>query len=1248
MGAERPEDDPSEGASELELTLGANAKYRLEGRLGAGGMGIVYRALDVERGVRVALKTLHTTNAQTLYRFKQEFRSLAEIVHPRLVRLYELVADGERWYFSMELIEDGVSLLDWVRREALPTRGALEQAETMDSRPPPARESAPTRVDSERRVAQRASMPEPEYAPASSAPPSWDKVRAAFAQLAEGVHVLHLAGKLHRDLKPENVFVRGASGDVLLLDFGLVAALEGTAARSSLPGLDLQHDLEEESGQHDSGAYHATQAGLIAGTFAYMAPEQALAQPLTAAADWYAVGVILYEVLTGVLPYQGSGAQILTRKQSSDAIPPHVRVPSIPEDLSVLAMDLLHREPSERPSGAEVVARLGGVLAEVPANDVARHVFTGRERQLATLQQAFTDSERALATVHVHGRSGAGKSVLLARFLDELSGRADTLVLEGRCYEQEFIPYKALDVLMDALTRYLLLLPPEELRALLPDDAHVLTRVFPVFGRLFPASEQRAGEDPHAVRKRAFVAVRELLVRLGESVRLVWFIDDLQWGDVDSAALLAEVLRAPGAPKLLLVLAYRDEQQDSNASLSALREATRGASVIDVGALDAEEARELAAQLLAERSTPGTLDWTLKQARGSAFLIHELARYLQAGGAPAGAQDFALDDILWERVRSLPAEQRALLTMVAIAGRPMRLRRLQNAAALTALAPSVVPALCHQRLLRTQGTGAAAELETFHDRVRESILARTPGQELARCAAQLVRELERAKEGDAETRAALYERAGDPGRASGYYVIAVQSAVAALAFQHAERLAFRAIELARSDEQLAQAYETAVHFYTDMACFADAYTLTRKGAAALGVELPEKFVPPLLLADLLAVQLRLRGKRPHELRELPTMPAGKLRLAVRLANAGAKAAFQLRPELCVAVCTKLVRLCLAHGNSPDSAIGYMVFGAIFQGGILGRYRTGHDFGELALALVDKYQNERQRAEVSFVVGYFGVSWLRPAREAEALWQTAYEAGRATGDLFHMGCAAAGRMMSYAMRGVALERVENEGGALCEVLARHGLHEQLAVVSSARQLARDLRGRTPTAGLWHEADYDDAHERRALRSFGTRHFAHCCLLLRVQAAYLWGRLDEAIALLEEAAQLAPASRGMLHSAEHVYLRALVLAALPAPGPRQKLTVWRAARRLRAWSARCPENFAPKAELLHAEALRLTGCTDAALAAYARAAQLATQCEQVHIEAIANLLAARLQQVTPERASASFERWGASALAEHLAG
>ena len=264
----------------------------MRGRIGSGGMGAVYEAFDHERAQLVAVKTLLRFSPAALYRFKQEFRTLADVVHPNLVHLYELVAtDADHVFFSMELVR-GVDFL--VHNLALLDRrrpSAVERA-----RPPP----PGARLGLDGRRSHRArSTPVRLSAPAADPPRSpadLRRLRPALAQLVAGVGALHAAGKLHRDIKPSNVLVT-PEGRVVILDFGVAA--------------DLSRVLHEGAGERE-----------VVGTARYMAPEQATEEAPTPASDWYSVGAMLYEVLVGRPPFSGSSIEVLTRKSLVDAPAP--------------------------------------------------------------------------------------------------------------------------------------------------------------------------------------------------------------------------------------------------------------------------------------------------------------------------------------------------------------------------------------------------------------------------------------------------------------------------------------------------------------------------------------------------------------------------------------------------------------------------------------------------------------------------------------------------------------------------------------------------------------------------------------------------------------------------------------------------------------------------------------------------------------------------------------------------------------
>ncbi len=742
-----------------------NDRYEVVRRVGGGAMGVVYEVVDRSRDETVALKALRRTDPAWLYQFKQEFRALADVSHPNLVALHELVSDGDEWFFTMELV-DGVDLLRHIRGASSPTADTADSdalAETVA--PPPEAHSVASPGLTDGEVSARATAP-------ATSPAAIARLRAAFAQLAQGVDALHRAGKLHRDIKPSNVLVTGGER-VVLLDFGLVVE------------------------QHRNGG----DDGQVVGTPAYMSPEQAAGGELDPASDWYSVGVVLFEALTGQLPFTGSHLTVLTDKQRTDAPAPRDVAPNVPDDLDELCRGLLARDPAARPSGNRVLRVLGVAPTDASpaalASSLGEVPLVGREDQLAVLRDAMRDVSAArAASVFVSGASGMGKSTLVRRFLDELEA-AGALVLAGRCYERESVPYKAVDALIDALSRALRRMSDGDVRSLVTPDAVALGRLFPVLWRVDAIARlRRQGletRDPQELRRRAFHALRTLLARLARRVDVCLFVDDLQWGDLDSAALLNDVLRPPDAPPVLLVGAYRAEGADAPLVRALL---DPGYVVGDapprhteVGPLSRDDAARLAEELGAAHQA----DAIAVESGGNPYFVAELAR--AAGDADVARAPASLDGVLWARIQTLAPGPRRLLELIAVAGRPIGRAAVARAAEAGADERQSLAVLSAAHLVRTAGARDRDALDTYHDRIRETVLSHLDEDAVAARHLALALALEASDEADPEAMAMHYAAGGDAETAARYAGAAATRAAEALAFDRASRLYRLTMEL---------------------------------------------------------------------------------------------------------------------------------------------------------------------------------------------------------------------------------------------------------------------------------------------------------------------------------------------------------------------------------------------------------------------------------------------------------------------
>ena len=289
-------------------------RYRIVSRLGVGGMGIVYKALDVQLNRSVAIKALEDRRllvAGSAERLRTEAKAAASLDHPYVCKVYELVETPTDTFIVMEYIE-GETLASMLKRGPLPLPQVLQLGR----------------------------------------------------EIAEGLANAHARGLVHRDVKPSNVMVT-PHGHVKLLDFGVagadVAATPGDHTRTQLPQVTLQ-----------------------GGTPHYMSPEQAAGQPVTARADLFSLGVLLYECITCQLPFSGSTTFDYVRHVIQSAPRRLDRVaPETPADLVDLIERCLEKSPLSRPDSADaVVAELTRLSGSLTATGAAlRTVGQRRSRQ---------------------------------------------------------------------------------------------------------------------------------------------------------------------------------------------------------------------------------------------------------------------------------------------------------------------------------------------------------------------------------------------------------------------------------------------------------------------------------------------------------------------------------------------------------------------------------------------------------------------------------------------------------------------------------------------------------------------------------------------------------------------------------------------------------------------------------------------------------------------------------------------------
>lgn len=445
-------------------------------------------------------------------------------------------------------------------------------------------------------------------------------------RICDALEHAHAHGVVHRDLKPENVLMSGATAprDVKLADLGVAV--------------------------HATASHRITDSGAIVGTVSYMAPEQAMGEPVDGRADLYALGVVLYELVTGRLPFTGARPlEVVSQHVHAPVVPPRAIRPSLPPALDAVIVRLLAKQPAQRfPTAAAAREALSRSLtadapaarADAPAaltilEALSRGKLVGRGEELSEARELWRRTrEGAGHCLLVSGEPGAGKT----RFARELLIQAaldGALVLTGACYEYEaatpYLPFA------EAFRRFV----RDErddgvLRAIFGDAAPRLAKLAPELeARLGPFPEQQA-LAPHEERLLFFDGVVGVLKNAARARSVCIYIDDLHWADSSSLWLLSHLLRGLRSERALFVASYREMELDrahplSNALIDWNRE--RLTTRIALKRFGPEQTREQLSALMGESISAEFAGAVHLETEGNPFFVEEVLKALIEQGA---------------------------------------------------------------------------------------------------------------------------------------------------------------------------------------------------------------------------------------------------------------------------------------------------------------------------------------------------------------------------------------------------------------------------------------------------------------------------------------------------------------------------------------------------------------------------------------------------------------------------------------
>ncbi|MEM9774401.1 MAG: protein kinase [Chloroflexota bacterium] len=523
-----------------------------------------------------------------------------------------------------------------------------------------------------------------------------------FAQIIRALAYLHRRGIIHRDLKPENVVI--TNGEAKILDFGLAST---------------KNEQMESTGE-------------VSGTAGYLAPEALRGEKLSVSADYFACGIMLYEMLSGKRYYPDYGLNVIY--QHILTYEPIISDANIPPALAELIYLLTNKSPSKRLSDpAQIIQRLSSFssnkaihfeTSSTRESFLQAAAFVGRDDELSQLDYALSmvGSDRGSSWL-IGGESGVGKS----RLVEEVRVKAltsGTLVLQGQATEDsQGLPY---EIWRETVSQLLLLsniddLSAGVLRAVVPNIEELLDCEVPIPPQL----------DGQAAQQRIHSTVANLFDRKDRNILLI--LEDLQW-DQNSLDILIQLNRVVHNYNLMILATYRSDERPD------LPDLLPNMSVMQLSRFSPEEMFSLSQAMLGPLAESDQLqDMLESETEGNAFFLIELVRELAelTGGLskinpadlPAKLLPKGIATIIEKRLHRVPGDARQLLKFAAVSGRQPDILVLESISKnlSTSYRLNEWLSLCSDAAVLEMFNGA---WRFTHDKIREGLISEFTQTEL--------------------------------------------------------------------------------------------------------------------------------------------------------------------------------------------------------------------------------------------------------------------------------------------------------------------------------------------------------------------------------------------------------------------------------------------------------------------------------------------------------------------------------------